>query len=98
MDSTETILPKEQANNSETSTQPALSLIEEARKEREETIKVLDEIKKQKAELEALHAKALLGGRAFAGSKQEPPKTEEQKIEEEAEAMMKDVMSRMGKI
>lgn len=92
----ETISP--QTEQAPSTSQPALSLIDEARKEREETQKLLEELKKQKAELEHLHVRAIMGGTAQAGTKQEAPKTEEQKLEEEAEALALEAVRRMGKL
>lgn len=70
-------------------------LIEQAKKERLASEKLLEEIKKQKAELEALHVRAIMGGSALAGSKQTAPKTYEQELDEKAELMAQDAVKRL---
>lgn len=80
--------------NTETgSEQSAISIIEQARKEREGLDKTLKEIREERAKLEEIRAKEYLGGRTVAGTVKE--KTVAEKEAEEAKKMVDAFYSRV---
>lgn len=64
----------------------AVSLIEQARQEREGMERALAEVRAERAKIEELRAKEVFGGRAVAGA---VPRTEADLVKEEVAAALK---------
>ena len=73
-------------NTNDSTSHDEVSMIEQAKKLKEENTKILDEMKKERAKMEKLHSEMILGGGSRQTMPQRQPTAEEKYIEETKKA------------